>query len=365
MKHITLTMIFEGSALNRDEKVGGNILSIKKLKQGDRVISFIGKPAIRHYLFETLVKSYGWKQGFVTGQGEVVQFDILKDDIISCPELDAFGYMYTIGDQTSFTRKSAVGITKAIGLDPYEGDLAFYANHDLVNRGIKQGLNVTPNPYSKEEHISFYKVSFAIDVDILGKDEWIVENEPKFEEGKIKIELAKDNKKDSKGGEKEGGKVKKTKEIENVQLVGNNTYKVGNGNISWERTDSNKYKVIFKVDEEEKKNRVVQIVEAIKNGLYAQSSNEQNTIIPLFLIAGYVKVPSPIFHPYIELCRLDEKTWEVIGVKDALRNGWLDGKVFIMDSMRVRINKEEIKERIEENWDNFIAVLKVEENSKS
>lgn len=51
MKHITLTMIFDGSALNRDEKVGGNILSIKKLKQGSRVVSFIGKPAIRHYLY--------------------------------------------------------------------------------------------------------------------------------------------------------------------------------------------------------------------------------------------------------------------------------------------------------------------------
>lgn len=351
MKHITLTMIFEGSALNRDEKVGGNILSIKKLKQGDRVISFIGKPAIRHYLFETLVKSYNWKPSLVipTEKKDVIQFDISKDDIITSPELDAFGYMYTIERQTSFTRKSAVGITKAIGLDPYEGDMAFYANHDLVNRGIKQGLDVTPNPYSKEEHISFYKVSFTIDADILGKDEWIIEKEPKFEEGKIKIELPN----------------KLIKEIKSAKPVGDNTYELDNGTISWEKTDYKNYRVIFKVNDKEKKNRVVQIVEAIKNGLYAQSSNEQNTIIPLFLIAGYVKVPSPIFHPYIELCRLDEKTWEVIGVKDALRNGWLDGKVFIMDSMRVRINKEEIKERIEENWDNFIAVLKVEENSKS
>lgn len=197
MKHITLTMIFEASALNRDEKIGGNILSIKKLQRGNKTVSFIGKPAIRHYLFTTLHKAFGWKPAQVTGQGKVVQFDITKDDIISSPELDAFGYMYTIGEQTSITRKSPVGITKAIGLDPYNGDMAFYANHDLVNRGINQGLNVTPNPYNKEEHMSFYKVSFTIDTEILGKDEWIVEDvgyeieDVEYKKGKLHLTIKK------------------------------------------------------------------------------------------------------------------------------------------------------------------------------
>ncbi len=144
-KHITLTVIFEGSALNRDEKIGGNILSIKKLKYGNRTVSFIGKPAIRHYLFETLQKMR-WKPASVTLQGEVIQFDITKDDILTSPELDAFGYMYTIGEQASITRKAPVGITKAIGLDPYEGDMAFYANHDLVKRAIQQGEDASPDP---------------------------------------------------------------------------------------------------------------------------------------------------------------------------------------------------------------------------
>lgn len=272
--------------------------------------------------------------------------------------------MYTIGGQASFIRKSAAGITKTIGLDPYEGDMAFYSNHDLVNRGIKQGLEVTPNLYGKEAHISFYKVSFTVDTDILGKDEWIVDEKSQFEGSKIKIDLSKEKKKDFKGEEKEGGKSTKIiKEIENAKHIDDNTYEVGNGTIKWEKTDSGKYRVIFTVNAEEKKNRVIQIIEAVKNSLYAQSSNEQNTIISLFLIAGYVKVPSPIFHPYIELYRLDDKTWKVVGVKDALSNGWLEGKVFVIDSVRVRVNKEEIKEEIEESWEKFIEELRFGANS--
>src|SRR5690606_9369404 len=151
MKNITLTVIFEGSALNRDEKVGGNILSIKKMNVNGEIKSFISKPAIRHYLFETLQKAFqeNWNGASVTSQGQVVQFDIATDDILTSSELDAFGYMYTISGENSLTRKSPIGITKAVSLSNYEQDLAFYANHDLVKRANQNGLNVNPNPYNK------------------------------------------------------------------------------------------------------------------------------------------------------------------------------------------------------------------------
>jgi len=469
LKHITLTVIFEGSALNRDEKVGRNILSIKKLKKGDKVVSFIGKPAIRHYLFETLVKAYGWKTSSVTGQGDVVQFDITKDDILTSPELDAFGYMYTMGEQqNSITRKAPVGITKAIGLDPYEGDMAFYANHDLVNRGIKQGLKVTPNPYNKEEHYSFYKVSFTIDVDILGRDEWIVEN---FEYDnnllrlilqKPQIAVIKDvNKKEDDEGniyyevkdgriyvsgkelrvsknlmesaDKKGGKDKteetapetikfkkdilKGKEkgeessqkgqekyiifknfkqdeeyyilyvskepeydefLRTLKVEGGLQKVIGDQEIRCEEIEKSKvyrlvkegkeigkisiskygniYKVIFEINEKEKKERIIQILEAIKDGLYAQSSNEQNTIIPLFLIAGKVKVPSPVFHPYIEIVPLDNISYKVIGINDALNNSWLE-EVFIMDSQKIKADKDKLAKEVKHDWNEFLGSL--------
>ena len=101
----------------------------------------------------------------------------------------------------------------------------------------------------------------------------------------------------------------------------------------------------------------MEILNAIKNGLYAQSSNESNTIIPLFLVAGYVKVPSPVFHPYLELNRIDEKTYEVIGVSDALNNGWIDGKIFLMDSKRVNIDGDIKDDRVTGNWDDFLKEL--------
>ncbi len=315
--NITVTLIFEGSALNRDEKIGGNILSVKKLTRGNRTLSFIGKPAIRHYLFQTLVKASGWRPAKVKADGDVIQFDITQDDIITSEELDAFGYMYTTKKKSSntekkeisITRKAPVGITKAVSLEPYLGDMAFYANHDMVRRTHGEA---TPNPYQKEEHLSFYKVSFTVDAERLGRDEWIVREKPEVNNGTLKITLH--------------GSI--TKEVQNVQEKGENEYEVlgedgtVKGTIRWEDLGG-RYRVIFEVPEGEKERRIRDLLDAIKNGLDAQSSNEANTIVPLFVIAGAVRVPSPVFHPYIYLEPDEEKRKLVVkGIRDALANSW-------------------------------------------
>ncbi len=104
-------------------------------------------------------------------------------------------------------------------------------------------------------------------------------------------------------------------------------------------------------------------MEAIKDGLYAQSSGEANTIVPLFLIAGAVKVPSPIFHPYIDVRKKDGE-WKVIGVGDALKNSWLekDGDqliVYIQDCERLKVD-EVWKDKAVRNWDDFLKKLGLE-----
>lgn len=480
IKNVTVTIIFDGSALNRDEKIGGNILSIKKLNVNGEVRSFIGKPAMRHYLFETLKKAFGWKEAKVTGQGQVVQFDITQDDILTSEELDAFGYMFTISQQASITRKSPVGITKAVSLAPYEADLAFYANHDLVKRGQNQGLAVTPNPYNKEEHASFYKVTFTIDADMLGKDVWIVEGynysddighltlqietpkqvvlgnverEESEEEGEdiykvdgkiIRVsgfELTvdenlmkkekdkksgqenlsfeqkyiqgekKDNQSTDKAEQKSDKKGKKKpnikvadfsyNEVEKTYVFRVNTspqydevqktltiqlgvtksikckkqkeseYQVKDGDkdigtISVEAIhQGGPYRVTLSANE--KKKRAKDILTAIKNGLYAQSSGEANSIVPLFLIAGAVKIPSPIFHPFIDVRREDGQ-WKVIGVSDALNNSWLeknDNKsiVYIQDCERLKVD-ESVKAQAINSWEDFLKQIGLQDDEQ-
>jgi CRISPR-associated protein Cas7/Cst2/DevR subtype I-B len=475
MKNITLTVIFEGSALNRDEKVGGNILSIKKMNVNGEIKSFISKPAIRHYLFETLQKAFqeNWNGANVTSQGQVVQFDIAADDILTSAELDAFGYMYTISGENSLTRKSPIGITKAISLSNYEQDLAFYANHDLVKRANQTGLNVNPNPYNKEEHTALYKVSFTIDGKIFGMDKWIIKSKPYLteENKKLNIEIAtpqeiilkdveikadeeneseyyeingkrinvngyeitadkslmkegkikgSDNKKLSfdsklifktKQKEKEEtnqkdekkSKEEKTKfdvlefneneeektysfnisrehiydknnktltlklgAVKNLELKEEpkeNTYKTSSGSIKIKNIkESGPYEVTFNVIQDIKNRRIKELLKVIKDGFYAQSSGEANTIVPLFIIASGVKVPSPVFHSFIDIKKENGET-KIIGVKDCLENSWVDSNVYIQGCERIPVNIED--DKITRKWNDFLTSVGLGENNES
>lgn len=342
MKDITVTIIFDGAALNRDEKIGGNIQSIKKLTIGDKVVSFISRPAIRHYLFNTLVKRYSWKKAEIRlAQKDVIQFDITKSNILNCEEMDAFGYMYTIGDK-SLTRKAPVGITKAISLLPYNQDMALGSNHDLVARGKDQGLdNIQPDLNNREENQSFFKVSFTIDSKLFGVDSFIVdEYRDNGNEKQIKINYKED-------------KQDKSLEINFTQINSNKKIRIEN------IQNSSKKKAILELSDEEKKRRICQILNAIKNGLVARSSGEDNTIVPLFMIAAPVKVPSPVFHSYIDLIWENSKP-KVIGINDCLQNGWVEEqngnkKVYIQDSERLKIDKLDIINNLFSDWNTFLS----------
>ncbi len=466
---VTVTIIFEGDALNRDEKIGGNIQSIKKLTVGNNEYSHIGRAAMRHYLFNTLVKAFpdNWKPATITGQGSVAQFDIFQDDIITSAELDAFGYMYTIGGENSITRKAPVGITKAISLLPYEQDMVFYANHDMVQRGNQQGLNLTPNPFQREEHHSFYKVSFTIDTKILGQDVWVVKADYDEVEKQLTIKNSKSQnivlknveKKDEEGNEyyliggeriyidgkqikaskklfnakkdkeiltfklknkneekeeKQDMKKQKEKEVkfeirdfteddenyysfsvtrepsynnetkeliietgivkifDNVEQENGGNYRIPGGIITVEKINDAS-KVTFHVDDEIKKKRIRDILTVLHNGLVAHSSGEDNTIVPLFMIAAFVKLPSPIFHAYIDLIIEDGKP-KVIGIKDCTENSWIEKtsaadktkyKVYIKDCEKLSVNKENFSNDLfYNNWKEFLETCGLDNSNE-
>lgn len=342
-KHLTVTIIFDGNALNRDEKIAGNITGIKKLSYNGEVRSFISKYAIRHYLFETLVKSKNWSKDaklIASGSGDkkVIQFDITQSDILNNEEMDCFGYMYT---EQTFTRKAPIGITKAISLYPYEQDMALYANHNLVKRSREQGqTDVQPNLFNKYEHASYYKVSFTIDTDILGKDTWLVKNfKDQNQNNELEISI---------GGN--GKKIKYSQKQENENII---EYTIYNSHkLICQKIGNDLYKIEFLVNDKEKQKRICDILSVLKNGLYAQSSGESNTIIPLVFIAATVKVPSPIFHPYVDIQKGSNGKIQVIGINDGLNNDWVE-KVYIQRCEKVNIDEEDNIKIIKE-WNNFL-----------
>lgn len=353
VKGITATLIFEASALNRDEKAGGNIPTIKKLTRYNNGVfetfSYISKPAIRHYLFTTLNQLYSddWQEAPVLSskpdgdnredRPEVIQFDINRANILNYAELDLFGYMYTIGKQASITRKGSIGITKAVSLEPWEGDMQFNANHDLVRR-----CNGKPNPVNREEHMSFYKVSLTLDVEKLGYDEWWI-NESKYDKTNHKLTICL-----AQGDEH---KVK----IANIEEIDENTYELKEkGQIKIERIEisekEGKSKAIFILNEELKKKRIRQILTVIKNGFKYHASGECYGIVPNFLIMAGLSLPIPIFHSYVDLN--GTKISQIFDNTYILKENDNKKKIFILNHLDIPVGIDE--DKYYSDWGDFL-----------
>lgn len=552
--NITMTVIFEGSALNRNEKIGGNILSIKKIHVNGKECAFISKVALRHYLFHTLKTAFNWKESQLAVGKEVIQFNVIEDNIFSSPELDAFGYMFT--DEKTLTRKSPIGLTKAISLSPYNQDLALYSNHDLVRRSNERGNFTNPNLFTKEEFSGLFKFSITIDSQKIGQDFFVVDNIDD-NNNNLTIELVKPEKVVLEGVEEEdsdGEKIYKY-QGQNLQVIGkiiqipvvllkkgkneislqatpdvtfskdeinsndadtyilsikeikrdkknkiekivlnddkeicfkkisdDNVVAIGTGRnkkeyeikiipdekdnkiiqipkeLFDENSDNtislkkeilkannffktelseeeigaineenpysfllnkepiydsetkklilekglsfsidylnkkisstlnnycetpfdyitkdgncvhiekikgkNKYQVTFLLSEKLKSERIAQILKAVSSGLISHSSGEINTLTPLFIIAGDAKVPSPVFHSFIDVKKADDGNFEVIGIEDAVKNEWLEGNIYIKDCARLKaqiplgLNKKD-------DWNEFLRSVNLSNN---
>jgi CRISPR-associated protein Cst2 len=343
-KHLTIFAIFELMDQNRDEGTG-NFQTLKKVKRLDGVYTFISKYSFRHHLFNELKETAGWKEAAVTvtrDQQKVIQFDLSQDDILTSPELDAFGYMFTISGENSITRKAAAGLTDLVSLEPYNGDSAFYANHDLVRRALESGYDASPNPYGKEEHFSFYKGGITINTNRLGVDEWIVNEKPEIEEDFLKIKVsAKDKKIIDKKIQVEHlhledfpknlnwilekyGKLLEDKEFYKTKDDKENYIIVGRIN------DSDKYKILFILNPQEKEKRIKDLVETVRGGIKFQVGGRDYALVPLLFIVARMTSPLQVFFPHIGITVEGQYSgkYRVLGLQSALNNPKVE-KVYI------------------------------------
>lgn len=344
-KCFTAAVVYDTSAINRDEKIGNNVLSIKKMTINGETYSAISRPSQTHHLFNTLnmIDGETWRASHVkpsgSGSKKVVQFDLTKENILNSAELDFFGYM---GTESMNMRKSPIGITKAVSLYPWKGDMLFYANHGLVKRAKEVDPSIQPNPYSKEEHSSFYKTHFTIDNNRIGNDYWLIE------EGSVEETS-------------DGLKITTSKKSNNVEFSGfrkqdENIFVNNDGSaITIEKLSETEkaLKVSFGLAESIRKKRIESFLKAIRNGIVFHSSGEAPGLNPVFIIAAVVDVPMPVFNGYIQLspekeAKIASKTLEQSLMNEYIQNYFLFDGIGLLDNA---VNTEKPKT---DDWGTFV-----------
>ena len=177
-KFIVLDIVFYGSSLNYDQG-SGNLQELKKITGWDgKQYTLVSRYALRYSLLKTGEQLGLWNlaPGNILersrGEGEgktVIQPSIkslLSGEILKYPDYDFFGYLIT-GTIPQNSREAPVKISHAVSITPYNYDSHFCANLDLAMRIKSAGKvgNIDPNPFTVEEHKTYYIYTDVIDVD--------------------------------------------------------------------------------------------------------------------------------------------------------------------------------------------------------
>ena len=163
-KGLAITIIFEAESANYGESIG-NVASLKKMSRGKGdQYTYISRQALRHNVVEQLGERLAPVKAEGSGDKKVVQFDS-DATIVDYPELDFFGYLKTEKGGNGKKRSAKVRISNAVSLEPFRGDLDF-----LTNKGLADRINSNMNIAQAEIHRSYYRYTITIDLDQIGID---------------------------------------------------------------------------------------------------------------------------------------------------------------------------------------------------
>lgn len=294
-RYIVMDIVFYGNSLNYDQG-SGNYQELKKITKWDgRQYTLVSRYALRYSLLETAKNAGLWNLAegeYLTASGrgdkKVIQPAVdflLSGKIIEYPEFDLFGYLITGTTPQNF-RTAPVKINHAVSMTQFNYDALFNANLGLANRMRKRFGDMKPNPFTAEEHETFYQYTIVVDVDNIGevevyinkgseinfkedKDKWKI-NEIKLDDT-VTIELEK-----IKGKEKESDQINQTENVEKL-----------------ESTELENNLVLIKYSRKSKDNdpvkeRVIELLKAVLN-LKRSIKGREEDLSPKLLIMGVYK----------------------------------------------------------------------------
>ncbi len=178
-KYIVMDIVFYGNSLNYDQG-SGNYQELKKITKWDgRQYTLVSRYALRYSLLETAKNMGLWE----IGEGEILTTEtgrgnkegsiqpkpdlLCSGDILSYPEFDLFGYLIT-STQPPNSRTAPVKINHAVSMTHFNYDALFNANLGLANRMRKFRGDMPIDPFTSEEHETFYQYTTMIDVSSVG-----------------------------------------------------------------------------------------------------------------------------------------------------------------------------------------------------
>ncbi len=290
-----MDIVFYGNSLNYDQG-SGNYQELKKITKWDgRQYSLVSRYALRYSLLESARKANLWSLAegenlIASGRGDkkVIQPAtdfLLSGQLLEYPEFDLFGYLITDTEPQNF-RTAPIKINHAVSMTPFNYDALFNANLGLANRMRKRFGDMKPNPFTAEEHETFYQYSVAVDVDNIGEVEVYIKKGTtiNYKDAEWKISEIKTDDEVTVELEKGTGKNKESEQIIQAENIKNlESHEFGNDLILIKYALKEKNE-----DNDPVKDRVCELLKAILN-LKRSIKGREEDLAPKLIVMGVYK----------------------------------------------------------------------------